>query len=59
MVKRLSLGLVACLAILFTSALFAAVSSAFPHGGGLDSLGCHHDRQRGETRRFTPSMETG
>ena len=20
---------------------------AFPHGGGLDSLGCHHDRRRG------------
>ena len=28
-------------------ALLVVPPTAFPHGGGLDSLGCRHDRQRG------------
>jgi hypothetical protein len=27
--------------------ILALAISAIAHGGGLDSLGCHHDRQRG------------
>ena len=28
-------------------ALMVIPTAALPHGGGLDSLGCHHDRKRG------------
>lgn len=37
------------LAILLISCLMAVItpSAAFAHGGGLDSLGCHHNRKAG------------
>ncbi|MBI4461187.1 MAG: YHYH domain-containing protein [Acidobacteria bacterium] len=28
--------------------LIVAASAAYPHGGGLDSLGCHNDRKNGD-----------
>ncbi len=33
--------------VLLISCLMAAPSAAFAHGGGLDSLGCHHNRKAG------------
>lgn len=35
------------LALFFLFVLFAPVGLAFAHGGGLDGLGCHHDRKAG------------
>ena len=33
---------------LVLSITFAPIDIARSHGGGLDSLGCHHDRKRGD-----------
>jgi hypothetical protein len=34
-------------AAIVVSLLLATVVPAYPHGGGLDSYGCHHNRKAG------------
>ena len=34
-------------AIGFSLSLFLIVHRAYPHGGGLDAYGCHHNRKLG------------
>lgn len=33
--------------VLALGALLTPLSDAFAHGGGLDGLGCHHNRKQG------------
>ena len=31
----------------FSLGLFLVATSVYPHGGGLDGYGCHHNRKQG------------
>ena len=43
----IALGLAAALLLAPSQLDLVGLTPAFAHGGGLDSLGCHHDRKRG------------
>ena len=43
----IALGLAAALLLAPSQLDFVGPTPAIAHGGGLDSLGCHHDRKRG------------
>ena len=40
--RKLAIALLAAVSFILTTLI-----TAYPHGGGLDAYGCHHDRKRG------------
>ena len=47
MVRMKPASLFLWLAIGFALSLLLIAHHAYPHGGGLDAYGCHHDRKAG------------